>query len=123
MPTRGRIPFPVLLGIATVFGVSSTIQAYWLSRVSGDNEPMGVHLLILNLVYWYVPALLAPIVVQARHEIPDSPRQPDEIRGGPPHGRAGVYAHSHGGDAGNTSRADERPLRRRGGGMRRASNI
>jgi signal transduction histidine kinase len=64
MPTRGRIPFPVLLGIATVFGVSSTIQAYWLSRVSGDSEPMGVHLLILNLVYWYVPALLAPIVVR-----------------------------------------------------------
>ena len=64
MPTRGRISFPVLLGIATVFGVSSTIQAYWLSRVSGDHEPMGVHLLILNLVYWYVPALLAPIVVR-----------------------------------------------------------
>src|SRR4029077_13176600 len=48
----------------TAFGVSSTIQAYWLSRVSGDHEPMGVHLLILNLVYWYVPALLAPVVVE-----------------------------------------------------------
>ena len=64
MTTRGRISFPVLLGIATVFGVSSTIQAYWLSRVSGNNEPMRVHLLVLNLVYWYVPALLAPVIVK-----------------------------------------------------------
>src|SRR6266550_8539312 len=60
---RGRISFPVLLGIASAFGVSSTIQAYWLSRVSGDGEPMRFHLLMLNLVYWYVPALLAPIIV------------------------------------------------------------
>jgi hypothetical protein len=63
MPTRARISFPVLVGIATVFGVSSTIQAYWLSRVSGDHEPMRFHLLVLNLVYWYVPALLAPAIV------------------------------------------------------------
>jgi len=64
MPTRGRISFPVLLGIATAFGVSSTLQAYWLSRVSGDNEPMRVHLLVLNMVYWYVPALLAPVIMK-----------------------------------------------------------
>src|SRR5262245_7842568 len=64
MPTRGRISFPVLLGIATVFGVSSTLQAYWLSRVSGEHEPMRVHLLILNMVYWYVPALLAPVIMK-----------------------------------------------------------
>jgi len=63
MPTRARISFPVLLGIATVFGVSSTVQAYWLSRVSGDHEPMRFQLLVLNLVYWYVPALLAPVIV------------------------------------------------------------
>jgi hypothetical protein len=53
----------LLLGIATVFGVSSTIQAYWLARVSGVNEPMRIHLFILNIVYWYVPALLAPIII------------------------------------------------------------
>jgi two-component system LytT family sensor kinase len=62
MPTRARISFPVLLGIATAFGVSSTVQAYWLSRVAGENEPMS-HLLVLNLVYWYVPALVAPVIV------------------------------------------------------------
>jgi hypothetical protein len=32
MTTRGRITLPALLGIATVFGVSSTFQAYWLSQ-------------------------------------------------------------------------------------------
>src|SRR5262249_4369617 len=63
MPTRGRISFPVLLGIGTAFGVSSTIQAYWGSVVSGAREPMRFHLLALNLVYWYVPALLAPVIV------------------------------------------------------------
>src|SRR5436190_16653892 len=64
MPARGRISFPALIGIATVFGVSSTFQAYWLSRVTGDNEAMRIHLLVLNLVYWYVPALLAPMIVK-----------------------------------------------------------
>jgi two-component system, LytTR family, sensor kinase len=62
MPSRGRISFPVLLGIATAFGVSSTIQAYWLSKVVGHNETLRNHL-VLNLVYWYVPALLAPVIV------------------------------------------------------------
>ena len=63
MTARGRISLPVLLGIATVFGVSSTIQAYWLSRVSDVKEPMGLYLFVLNIVYWYVPALLAPIIM------------------------------------------------------------
>jgi two-component system LytT family sensor kinase len=61
---RGRISLPVLLGIATAFGVSSTFQAYWLSQVSGDNQPMRLHLLVLNIVYWYVPALLAPLIMR-----------------------------------------------------------
>ena len=70
MLARGRISFPVLLGIATVFGVSSTFQAYWLSRVNGDAEPMLVHLLALNLVYWYVPALLAPVIMRLATRYP-----------------------------------------------------
>ncbi len=56
-----RIPPKVLFLIATAFGVSSTLQAYWLQRLSA--EPMGPpllwELLLLNLVYWYVPALAA----------------------------------------------------------------
>ena len=63
MTFRSRISFPVLLGIATAFGISSTMQAYWLSRVSGEVEHMRLHLVFLNLVYWYVPALLAPVIV------------------------------------------------------------
>jgi two-component system LytT family sensor kinase len=62
MTSRGRISFPVLLGIATAFGVSSTIQAYFLFEVLGRYEPLRNHL-VLNLVYWYVPALFAPLIV------------------------------------------------------------
>src|SRR5437762_12035690 len=71
MTGRGRISLPVLLGIATVLGVSSPMQAYWLSHVSGDNEPMRVHLFVLNMVYWYVPALLPPIImsITTRYQI------------------------------------------------------
>ena len=63
MNPKGRISLSVLIGIATVFGVSSTIQAFWLARVSGVDEPMRLHLFILNMVYWYVPALLAPVIM------------------------------------------------------------
>jgi two-component system, LytTR family, sensor kinase len=63
MTIRGRISYPVLLGIATVFGVSSTIQGYGLARALGESNPMLLHLLVLNLVYWYVPALLAPVIM------------------------------------------------------------
>jgi two-component system, LytTR family, sensor kinase len=63
MPTRGRISLALLLGIATVFGLSSLIQAYFLSRAAGRADPV-LHLLVLNLVYWYVPALLAPFIIQ-----------------------------------------------------------
>jgi signal transduction histidine kinase len=66
MDSRFRLPLPLVFGIATAFGVSSTIQAYWLARVSGVAEPMHLHLFhlfLLNTVYWYVPALLAPLII------------------------------------------------------------
>ncbi|MFN7916450.1 MAG: histidine kinase [Vicinamibacterales bacterium] len=63
MPAR-RLPLPLLFGIATAFGLSSTLQSYLLSRTAGDSgSTMVLHLLTLNLVYWYVPALLAPVVI------------------------------------------------------------
>jgi signal transduction histidine kinase len=62
MPAKGRIPFPALIGIATAFGVSSTIQSFLLHRVTGVSDPIYL-ILIENLVYWYVPALLAPVIV------------------------------------------------------------
>ena len=64
---RSFIPAPLLFVIATVFGISSTFQAYWMDALSRDH-PMshGVPtLLLLNLVYWYIPALLAPMIMSA----------------------------------------------------------
>jgi signal transduction histidine kinase len=70
MPSRGRISFPVLLGIATAFGVSSTIQSYGLHLVLGEKDPMILEILVANLVYWYVPALLAPVIVTLASRYP-----------------------------------------------------
>jgi two-component system, LytTR family, sensor kinase len=50
---------------ATGFGVSSTLQVYWLER--GTQHPAGASyvlgLFLLNLIYWYVPATLGPFIV------------------------------------------------------------
>jgi signal transduction histidine kinase len=65
MTQRERIPAPLLFVIATAFGVSSTFQAYWLDAISHEHAmPHALrHLLALNLVYWYIPALLAPVIM------------------------------------------------------------
>jgi two-component system, LytTR family, sensor kinase len=60
------IPAPTLFAIATVFGISSTLQAHWMARLQIHSHMMENHtarLLALNLVYWYIPALLAPIIM------------------------------------------------------------
>jgi len=55
---------PLLLAIATVFGVSSSIQAYFLQLATGEQSPAPfAHVMVLNLVYWYVPALVAPVIM------------------------------------------------------------
>jgi hypothetical protein len=57
MPSRSRsLPLPLLFGIATAFGISSSIQSYLLSATRGEPlEGMALHVVILNLLYWYVP--------------------------------------------------------------------
>lgn len=56
---------PLLLAIATAFGVSSSVQSYFLSVVSEGKSPeMIAHIFLLNIVYWYVPALVAPFVME-----------------------------------------------------------
>jgi signal transduction histidine kinase len=65
MSERLKVPALPLFVIATGLGVSSTAQAYLMSvlehgTVSGSVLP---RLLALNLVYWYLPALLAPIIM------------------------------------------------------------
>lgn len=62
MRYRSPLPLPLLFAIATAFGLSSTIQAYLLARA--DNyTPVVWHLFILNMLYWYVPALMAPAIM------------------------------------------------------------
>src|SRR4051812_33615324 len=65
MVDRLRMPALPLFIIATALGVSSAIQAS-LIRVLEDGST-SVHSLLpllgLNLVYWYVPALLAPTIM------------------------------------------------------------
>ncbi len=62
---RTSIPAPLLFVIATAFGISSTFQAYWLDALSHDHPmPHALrYLVVLNLVYWYIPALLAPVIM------------------------------------------------------------
>jgi two-component system, LytTR family, sensor kinase len=71
---RTFVSAPVLFVIATAFGISSTFQAYWMDRLAPHAHPMQyavARLLALNLVYWYIPALLAPIIMAfaLRHPI------------------------------------------------------
>ena len=65
MTQRERISAPLLLLIATAFGMSSTFQAYWLDRITHEHPmPHALrHLFALNLLYWYIPALLAPTIM------------------------------------------------------------
>jgi signal transduction histidine kinase len=63
---RRFIPAPTLFVIATAFGISSTLQAHWMARLDIHSHVMEhatARLLVLNLVYWYIPALLAPIIM------------------------------------------------------------
>jgi len=60
---RSRISLPLLFLIATAFGISSTIQAYLLVLVGGE-QPILWHVALLNTVYWYVPALMAPVIME-----------------------------------------------------------
>jgi hypothetical protein len=60
-----KVPTWVVFAIATAFGVSSTFQAYGLQLLEGrETSSLRVPLLLLNLVYWYVPALLAPMIMR-----------------------------------------------------------
>jgi two-component system, LytTR family, sensor kinase len=61
-----------VLGVATVLGVFSTLQAYRLTVVTAKpGMPIEVgKLLALNLAYWFVPALLLPSVVWVARRFP-----------------------------------------------------
>jgi two-component system, LytTR family, sensor kinase len=65
VPAPIRIPRRAIFCIATLFGVSSTIQGALLMRIAGKPYIEGdfIQLPVLNLAYWYVPALLAPVIM------------------------------------------------------------
>src|SRR4051812_44428356 len=67
MNQRARIPGWLLFVIATAFALSSTMQAYWLDHLKHDSGMPDElpHLLALNFLYWYIPALLAPMIMGA----------------------------------------------------------
>jgi signal transduction histidine kinase len=80
---RTFIPAWLLFVIATAFGISSTFQAYWMGRLEPHSSSMPYaiqRLLALNLVYWYIPALLAPIIMAfaLRHPV-DRSRWPRQV--------------------------------------------
>ena len=63
---RRFIPARTLFVIATAFGISSTLQAHWMDKLELHPHVIQdavARLLVLNLVYWYIPALLAPIIM------------------------------------------------------------
>ena len=75
MTSRGPISVPLLLVIATAFGVSSSVQSYFLAVVAEGKSPDALwHIFLLNIVYWYVPALLAPVILElgTRYQIGQS---------------------------------------------------
>ena len=66
MNSSGPLRPGLLFGIATILAASSTIQAWRLQMLAEPTERslhLALQLLILNAVYWFVPALLAPVVV------------------------------------------------------------
>lgn len=66
MERQRFIPAPTLFVIATAFGISSTLQAHWMDELELHPHVIQdavARLLVLNLVYWYIPALLAPIIM------------------------------------------------------------
>jgi two-component system, LytTR family, sensor kinase len=63
MVQRVPVPHLALFGLATVLGVSSTIQVHLVETLEGMDRSPIVRLLGLNLTYWYVPVLLAPTIM------------------------------------------------------------
>ena len=72
-------PLRWVFAAATLFGIFSTLQSYRLTTLS-LKSPMDIQewkILLLNLVYWYVPALLTPAFFRLAHRFRiDSPQWP-----------------------------------------------
>lgn len=61
-----------VFGAATLLGLFSTLQAYRLTSLT-SSDPAHLYigpLLALNFTYWFIPALLAPVVFRLVHRFP-----------------------------------------------------
>jgi signal transduction histidine kinase len=67
-----KIPAWTRFAIATVFGLSSSVQAYFMQRLWGDAMTTAFvsRLVVVNLVYWYVPAAAAPAIMRLAQRFP-----------------------------------------------------
>lgn len=59
-PQSRRVSAGLILGVATVLGVFSTFQAYNYVTLFTERKPRMLHLLALNMTYWYAWAMLVP---------------------------------------------------------------
>jgi signal transduction histidine kinase len=69
MQSTWRPPLRLVFATATVLGFFSTLQAYRLTTLN-LRTPMDIEvgkLLILNLIYWYVPAALSTVIFRLGH--------------------------------------------------------
>ncbi len=64
MRQRWSIGWGWILGVATLLGLFSAFQAHRLVALETGKPAFRPALLLLNLVYWYAPALLTPIVIR-----------------------------------------------------------
>jgi two-component system LytT family sensor kinase len=55
-----RISLRLIWAVATGLGIFSAFQAYNYVRLFTERKPMMMHLLALNMTYWYAWALLVP---------------------------------------------------------------
>src|SRR5687767_3997541 len=61
-PSR-RVNVRLIVGVATVLGIFSTFQAYNYVTLFSDRSPAMMHLLALNMTYWYAWAVLVPAML------------------------------------------------------------
>jgi LytS/YehU family sensor histidine kinase len=62
--------------VATVLGLSSAIQADRLTALAGHDGGCGSCLLVMNVWYWYVPALLVPVMFRLAVRWPLDTKRP-----------------------------------------------
>lgn len=58
-----------LLGVATIVGVLASGQQFVVSGVQGERMPWPI-ILVLTLPFWYIWALLTPVVVRLANRVP-----------------------------------------------------